>query len=515
MSAIRLPSRLPATIAEALDHVVAVDPGRTALRAPSGTLSYKQLDAAANAAAAQLAAIGVKRGDRVAATLPNDIDIVVAFHGAMRLGAIWLGINRPLAIPEKCAVLASARPAVLLADPASAAELGTAIGAATVMTVDPSDPHDQWRAGLRALAAAGRPDPPDAGAPAAIAYTSGTTGLPSGIVHSQRALLLPAASIVASRNYGVELHKGDCLPLTILNMMILTTLLTAAAGGCCVVSDRRDARGIAEWIGRESITVWNGVPALLHTMVTDDSIDPDWLSTLSEVWTGGADCPEELIAAFVARFAVPIRSTYGLTEAPSVVAIDPIDAPHTAGASGVPLPHLDVVVRDEHGEPLPADRQGEICVRATEDGEWKSTYEPMLGFWRDNRLEPFDRDELRTGDIGWLDGGGRIVVRDRKKLLIIRGGANVYPAEVERVLCAVPGVRAAAVLGVPDARLGQRVVAAVEADTAEGPVPEDLVAHCSAQLARYKVPERIVVVDELPRNSMGKLRRAVVSEMFL
>ena len=174
------------------------------------------------------------------------------------------------------------------------------------------------------------------------------------------------------------------------------------------------------------------------------------------------------------------------------------------GASGRPLPHLAVRIADPTDGTLPAGETGEIRVGAADD-----RYRPMLGYWeRPEASAAASRDgELHTGDLGFLDDEGRLHVRDRTSLLIIRGGANVYPAEVERVLCEHPAVAAGAVLGVPDERLGERVVAVVE------PVPgasldlDELRTHLLANLARYKVPEQIAVVDALPRNAMGKIIR--------
>lgn len=498
------------TITETLDHVLEVEPQRVAAVGPSGSLTYAQLDARADAAAALLRDLGVGPGEPVAAALPNDLDIVVAFHGAMRLGAIWVGVSKVLAPPEKEALLAASGAAVLLAD----ADTATELELPTARTVAVGGATDAWRAGLHAFAGAARPAPPDPDRPAALAYTSGTTGLPTGIVHSQRNLLLPAAALAASRRYDETLRKGDCLPLTILNLMILTTLLTSAAGGCCVLTDRRDARGVAEWLGRESVTVWNGVPAQLHSMVHDPDIDPAQLAALTEVWVGGAGCPEELFDAFRARFGRPVRATYGLTEAPSVVTIDPVDGDHVAGASGIALPHLRLCVVDDDGAVLPVGSQGEITVSATTEGPWRSAYTPMLGRWGGQGLEPVAGRELRTGDLGRLDDDGRLFVTERKKLTIIRGGANVYPAEVERVLAQAPGVGAAVVIGLPDPRLGHRVMAVVEA-LPDGTAAEDALREfCLARLARYKVPERIVVVDRLARNAMGKVRRAGLPELF-
>ena len=499
------------TITEVLDPVLEVDPRRLALVGPSRALSYQEFDACANAAAAALRQLGARPGDRVAASLPNDVDIAVAFHGAMRMGAIWVGINRNLAPPEKHVLLDAAKPAVFLADPEIA---GDHESRWQVVRADPAEAGSDWAVAVDGCAGAARLPPPDPNAPAAIAFTSGTTGQPKGIVHSQRNLLLPAAALMVSRRYDETLRKGDCLPLTILNLQVLTTLLTATAGGCCVLTDRRDAPGVAEWISREGVTVWNGVPAILYSMVHDPGIDPQQLSRLREVWTGGGPCPEDLLSAFRARFAVPVRQSYGLTEAPTVVTIDAVDGQHVEEASGIALPHLDVQVCDDRGDQLSPGQLGEITVAAVHDGPWADEYRTMLGYWREEAVETFDGDRLYTGDVGLIDGAGNLFVRDRKKLLILRGGANVYPAEVERMIERLPGVRGSAVIGLPDPRLGQRVVAAIELDPGAEVTPQEVVDHCRAHLARYKVPEEVVIVATLPRNAMGKVRRDPLAGLF-
>ena len=313
--------------------------------------------------------------------------------------------------------------------------------------------------------------------------------------------------LVASRGYGPDLRKGDCFPFTILNMAVLTTLLVSQAGGTSIVMDRIDAEGVAAWIRTEAVTTWNGPPALLHNLATMDSVAPADLTSLREVWTGGADCPESIRVAFEDKFGLPVLATYGLSEAPTVVAIDPVDGRHVPGASGRPLPHLEVRIAGDDGRTLPPGETGELRV-APAPGD--DRYRLMLGYWNrpEATAEALAGGELHTGDLGFLDDEGYLHLRDRKSLVIIRGGANVYPAEVERVLLDAPGVAAGAVFGVPDERLGERVVAVVEAE-AGAPLDEEQVrAHCLANLARYKVPERFVAVAHLPRNAMGKIVRA-------
>jgi acyl-CoA synthetase (AMP-forming)/AMP-acid ligase II len=482
---------VPASVARVLDRALADGPEREALVTRTRRLTYAELDQEADRAAHALHGLGVRTGDRVAASLPNDADVVIAFHGAMRLGAVWLGVNRALAPPEKRYLLDDAGATLLLCDD-EVPDLG-------VRVVDLAT----WRAAVDAA------DPRSIGvdvdpfAPAGLAYTSGTTGHPKGAVHSQHNLLVPGAVLVETRGYDEGLRKGDCFPFTVLNMAVLTTLLVSQAGGCSIVMDRIDAEGVAEWIRDERVTTWNGPPALLLSLATLDSIAAEDLASLDEVWTGGADCPEVIRTAFHAKFGLPVLATYGLSEAPTVVSIDARDGAHVTGASGTPLPHLSVRIAGDDGQALPPGETGEICIGPARDDD---RYRLMLGYW--DRPESSEAalagGELHTGDVGFLDDDGFLHLRDRKSLVIIRGGANVYPAEVERVLLEAPGVSAAAVFGVPDERLGERVMAVVEATSLdEGAVR----AHCEANLARYKLPERFVRVDQLPRNAMGKIVR--------
>ena len=217
------------TIARVLAPALARRPDSPAVVARGGTLTYAQLDAAADAAAGALWALGVRPGDRVAACLPNDLEIVVAFHGAQRIGAVWAGIGEALTAVEQQALADVIAPAVILAGPKCALD-GRAV-------VDAG----RWAQ----LTAARHPVPAveiDPHAPAGIAFSSGTTGAPKAVVHSQHNLVLPAAMLIATRGWGPELRKGDSLPFTILNMLVLSTVLTAQAGGATIVMDRRDAR---------------------------------------------------------------------------------------------------------------------------------------------------------------------------------------------------------------------------------------------------------------------------------
>jgi acyl-CoA synthetase (AMP-forming)/AMP-acid ligase II len=304
-----------------------------------------------------------------------------------------------------------------------------------------------------------------------------------------------------------------------LNLQALSVLVTAQAGGCAIVMDRRDAAGIAEWIQREKATFWNGAPAQFHDLATRTDLD---LSTLTEVWTGGADCPEYIRDAFAARHGVPLTATYGLSEAPTVVALDPVNGglggdAHRRGSSGQVLPHLTVAAYGDDGQRLEAGSTGELRLSAATAGPFADLWRPPLGRWDGGVLraggdENVAENMVATGDIGHVDADGWLTVVDRKKLLIVRGSANVYPAEIEAVLNAHPAVATAVVFGLADDRLGERIAAlVVPAGGRSDAAPLDgaaLASFCAERLARYKIPEVWGQAAELPRNSMNKILRS-------
>jgi long-chain acyl-CoA synthetase len=504
---------VPHCAGEVLERALKEQPTREALVAIDRRFTYEQLDAEIERAAATIGSIGIGSGDVVAVSLPNSSDVVVTFHAVMRLGAVWLGVNRNLAPPEKRYVLADAGARVLLAD--------TEVADALHRSPAPTDPPvfvvsgPEWRERVskhpgfyRRI----RSDPTDV---AAITFTSGTTGRPKGVLHSHHNLLLPGAVLVAARGLGPELRKGDCAALTILNMQVTSTLLVPQAAGTQVVMDRSDPPGVAQWIRSEKVNSWFGVPTLLQGLARSGEVVPEDLASLSDVWTGGTFLPWPTRAEFETRFGRRPHATYGLTEVPTIATIEDRGEQQCDGSSGRALPHLVVEVRDDDGHVLPSGRQGTITVRAADSGPWAGLYRPMLGYVGNKQAtsQAVRDGTLVTGDVGFLDDSGRLFVTDRRNALILRGGANVYPAEVERVLLLFPGVNGAAVVGVADERLGHRVAAAVELDPDARIDEAKLADFCAGELARYKIPERWVFA-ELPRNAMGKVVREQIEGWF-
>jgi long-chain acyl-CoA synthetase len=517
-----IPGPVPQTVASVLDPVLRTDPDRLALVGRSGRLTYAQLDEVVNATAAALSDLGVGRYDRLAVCLPNDVDIVVSMLASQRLGAIWVGINKVLAPREKAELLADSGSRVFLALPEVAASLAPFAdrleGLKHVLPVDPADAASasSWAARVASFAGAGRAEcEVDAHAPAAIAYTSGTTGYPKGAVHSQHNLLLPGAVSAATGRYRGR-SQGVVLALTILNMQILGPLTAFQDGAPCIAMDRSDPEGLAAWIRDERVQSFCAVPTILYDMLTHPAIGPDDLSSLVLPEVGGAVVPEEFRRLYRERFGKGVSIGYGMTEAPTAVTWSDPDAGDLPGLCGRPLPQIEIQIRDDAGKVLGPGEAGEICVAPASRGDWAGVYTPMIGYWgRPEATAEALRDGIyRSGDIGLIAEDGNLYIRGRRSELILRGGSNVYPAEVERILLEDPRVLGSAVLGIEDVRLGERVVAAVELKPNKAATPEELIAHVGDRLARYKVPHQIVIVDRLPRNAMSKVMKRELVHLF-
>jgi long-chain acyl-CoA synthetase len=444
----RIPSSCPQSIRDILLGPLAEMPDREALVGRNGRYTYAQLDREVRRAAAVMWSLGVRPGERVAACLPNDVDIVIAFLATQRLGAIWVGINAPLAPPEKLYMLNDSGAMLLLASPACHGDVmprrAEAAALRHIVRVDPASADCEWRKRLRE---AGDAEPAGIGAivadpfaPAAIAYTSGTTGLPKGAVHSQRNMLMPGVVFRVQRRYPEDARQGSVLPMTILNLFTLEVLPALTDRRCLVCIDRIDAPGLAEWIEKERVGVLTAVPTVFHDLLHNPAVRPEQLDSLVAPGAGGADVPPELMRQYKERHGRDMVIGYGMTEAPTVVCWSDGTTPTAPGLCGAPIAHLRIDIRDDDGKVLPDGEVGEICVSPATSGELAGMYTPMLGYWNkpDATRAALQDGVYHTGDMGFFAPDGNVYIKGRRNQMIIRGGANVYPAEVERVLDSHP-----------------------------------------------------------------------------
>jgi long-chain acyl-CoA synthetase len=501
----------PGTVNELLQAAVDRCPDAPALIGDSWSLSFAQLDHETNKACHVLAGEGIRRGSTVAASGPNCADIVVAFLAVMRLGARWVGLNRALSDHQRHNLIRHSGARLMLTDlplgfPTVAA--GSTGRALRLIAMSGTD-GDEWRVRLAAASTRRRaPAEVDPFAPAAISYTSGTSGAPKGVVHSQHNISLPGRFLATTPDFGPSAVGGVCLALTILNVIAVSVLPSLASRRPCVILPRPEPQLIADAVEHHGITSMSMPPPTLFDLAHREDIPPAALRTLVHPRTGGAELPEEVRHAFTERFGQPIAATYGLTEVPTIVALERRGAPHVPGSSGEVLPYLEVRIVGDDGREVSPGETGEICVGPARRGPWGGCYRPMLGYWRRpvaSRNALAD-GFLHTGDLGHLDEG-LLFPKDRKGNLILRGGASVYPAQIERVIRSLPGVADCVVVGLPDPRLGERVAAAIEVTSDTVLTVDAVLDHCRQRLARYETPEFVVFVDSLPRNTMNKVVR--------
>lgn len=501
----------PQTIADLVS--VYDDGAREAIVGISRRLTCGELEAEIDAAAAAFASLGLCPGDRVAVSGPSDCELIVAFLASQRCGLVWVGMNQVLAAPEKLFQIADCGARVVLADAACLAQIERDLPASVrSMVLDGSGPDD-WPALVARHLGATRPDVHiDPFALAAIAYTSGTTGRPKGAMHSQHNMLTVSVAchrLIGTGNWESGLRRIIAIPLTILNGMIYGPVGALVGKGTFVCLDRFDILSVAPRVASESVGMIGTSATTVYDLLHHPQLQGKRLGSLRYVFAGGGFVSEDLKAAFRAIYGCELIEDYGLTEAPTSIVAGRADERAAPGSVGRAHPHLEVAALGADQHPLASGEIGEIAVRAKATGDWANVYTPMLGYWHrpDETADTLKGGWLLTGDLGRIDSEGRVYIVGRKKEIILRGGANVYPAEIERLLRADDRVEDAVVMGLPDERLGEIAAAylqlRVPADQA-ATVKTDLMAACQAQLARYKVPERWFLVQSIPRNQMRK-----------
>jgi acyl-CoA synthetase (AMP-forming)/AMP-acid ligase II len=500
----------PADAASVISAAAERAPDDEALADPERRYSFAELDIAVEKAAQLFESIGIVAGDRVAASLINRCDLVIAFFAVLRLGAIWVGVNRILPAGDKSYILAHSGAKVILTDADTAADLiarhSEFPALSDILIVDRDATDRRWTVALDGPQPGPKTRPAiDPFAPAAIMYTSGTTGSPKGVVHSQHNMVTLVAAASAHNLMSPEVRRGAVLPLTITNVMILGPLLAFWNSKGFVCGQSVKTQALIEWIERENIGNLAAVPTMVYDLLESDLDLPEGF----KMGCGGAPLPEPIRLAFLKRHGFHLQQSYGLTEAPTVVTESRHLEP-PVGSSGLPLPHLHVTIRSVDGEMLPLGEVGEVCVSAVNKGPWAHVYAPSLGYWLDGeKTEALLRHNvLHTSDLGRFDADGWLHLADRSSELILRGGSNVYPAEIERVLHSHEGVADCAVVGKPDLRMGMKTVAFVQpaaGATAAESLTAELKELCSGRLVRYKVPDEWIVVESFPRNAMGKI----------
>jgi long-chain acyl-CoA synthetase len=474
---------------------------RAAIKQGDLVLTYGDLARAAGQVAARLRLDGVGPGDRVAVMLPNVAAFPVVVYGALAAGAVVVPMNPLLKGREVTHYLDDSGARLMFAwEPAAAeAAKGAAdTGTRVISVIDPD--AATLRAGEPLTGWAESRDDDDA----VILYTSGTTGTPKGaqLTHGglRRNAELMARTLIRT---GPDDVIMGCLPL--FHVFGLTCGLNAAmiSGACLTLLPRFDAAAALEMIARDRVTVFEGVPTMYSAMLHHPERERADLSSLRVCVSGGAAMPVEVLRGFEAAFGCMILEGYGLSETSPVASFNHPDKERKPGSIGTPVEGVEMRVVGPDGSDVPAGEVGEIAIRG---------HNVMKGYWQrpEATAEAIPDGWFRSGDLARIDEDGYFSIVDRKKELIIRGGYNVYPREVEEVLYEHPAVAEAAVIGIPHDSLGEEVGAAVALKPGAAVTPAELRAFAKERVAAYKYPRHVWLVAELPKGPTGKiLRRSV------
>lgn len=464
-----------------------------ALISAEGTLSYAELDGAARSLAAKLHGLGIATGDRVAVLLENDPLYVVLIHALVALGAVLVPLNVRLTPRELRELLVDAEPRLLLHGTSLASVAAESVRDLRGIRTLPAPALHTLSEKPVALPVQLRLD-----ADQAILFTSGTSGRPKGVRLGLAQHLASAAG--SAERLGIE-HEDRwlaCMPLYHIGGLAIV-LRSALYGTSVVLHSDFDARAVLHSLQHDRISAVSLVPTMLARLL-DASGDAQFPASLRFVLLGGGPIPTDLVLR-ARRARVPVAASYGLTEATSQVAtLAPAEDEAHVGSVGQALPGVELRIVDENGRDQPAEVAGEICVRAAQ---------VMSGYLNlpEQTARTLEAGWLHTGDIGTLSTEGYLTLLDRRSDLIVSGGENVSPAEVEAVLLCHPDVAAAAVVGRSDPSWGQVVHAFVVPRAARVASTEELIAHCRSRLAGFKLPRVIELVTSLPQTKPGRLRR--------
>ncbi|MFW6097177.1 MAG: o-succinylbenzoate--CoA ligase [Chloroflexota bacterium] len=456
--------------------------------------SYGALAREVEVYAANLAWAGVEAGQHVAVLLPNGPPYVFLVHALARLGAVLVPLNRRLTTAELRWQVAQADSTLLLYGDETAAE-------AEALAEVCATRHVAELA--RATEATAPAHPFSLEATQAIVFTSGTTGRPKGAMLSFGNHFWSATA--SALRLGVQAEDRWLSALPLYHVGGLAVLFRSCLYGTAVIlHEGFDLAAFNESLDSDGVTMTSLVPTMLYRLLPERE---SWPDSLRLVLVGGAATTPEL-AMQCAEAGAPIATTYGLTEASSQVATAlPHDVSRKPGSAGKPLMFTAVRILDEEGDTLPAGEPGEIAVRGPT---------VMRGYYGDPEAtaEALLDGELRTGDIGHIDEDGDLWLLQRRSDVIISGGENVYPAEVESVLREHDAVAAACVVGTPHAEWGQQVAAMVAVEPGHDLTEAELMRFCRRRLAGYKVPRRVQFVEALPLTASGKVARATVVEVM-
>lgn len=492
-----------ANLYQQFESKIREDPSAPFIELPDGeVITYGDVNARTGALATALTGLGIRPGDRVAAQIEKSADALLLYLACLRVGGVYLPLNLGYTAAEVRYFLSDAEPTIFFCRPADAVELGAIcdeIGIRNILSLE------SIVAAARELDNEFETVRRDDDELAAILYTSGTTGRSKGAMLTHGNLRSNARTLAELWRFAKTDRLIHALPIFHTHGLFVATNVIMTAGASMILMEKFDAGDILRRM-REA-TVLMGVPTFYTRLLSEPALTREATSNMRLFISGSAPLTAEVHRAFRKRTGHAILERYGMTET-NMNTSNPYEGERVPGSVGYALPGVDVRLTDPStGETL-SSGVGMIEVRGPN---------VFKGYWR---MPEKTAEELRpdgffiTGDLGEMDVDGRLRIVGRTKDMIISGGLNIYPSEIEAAIDEMPSVDESAVFGVPHADFGEAVVAAVVPSAGEAISEGKVIEALSGKLARFKQPKRVVPVDELPRNTMGKVQKNLLRERY-
>jgi long-chain acyl-CoA synthetase len=504
-----------ATVADIVRVQARLRPDTAALIVGDRTISFAELDARSSRAAQAFRAAGVGFGDRVAFIEKNGAEFFEVVCGLAKLGAVGVPVNWRLAPPEMRHIIEDAQARIVVVGSEFFGHLEaiedqlTTTGAIVAI-----GSHDRWQSFEDWLSPHPDEDPGVTTGPDDIAflmYTSGTTGLPKGVMLTNGNYLCKSTGIAQQWRFS-----ADSVSLAVMPMFHMAgsgwVLVGLYEGATTVVLRDVDPVAILDSVVRHRITNLLLVPAVIQMMVATPGVEDADFSSVRAIVYGASPITDDVLVKALDRFGCEFLQVYGLTETTGSITQldvhDPTGRPELLRSCGRPYPWVELRIVDDDGHEVPRGVVGEVWTRSAQN---------MLGYWNNpdaTAATITDDGWLKSGDIGYVDRDGFVFLHDRKKDMIVSGGENVYPTEVENVLMTHPAVGDVAIIGVPDEKWGEAVKAVVVPTAGATPTETELIAYARERLAGFKLPKSVDFAEVLPRNPSGKLVKRALREPY-
>lgn len=478
-------------------------------------ITYSQLNEITNKVANLLYELGIRKGDKVSIFLPNMPEFIYFYLGVPKLGAIVGPVNALFKAREAQFVISHSEAKVLVTIPKFMEIINEirndlpnlkhiiVIGESIEETLNYEELMDKASSESPPLVKINEKEDP-----AAILYTSGTTGFPKGVLQTHFNIKRNAEMLIEALKPEEDFRFMLILPLFHVNAQIVTVMAPLTLGGSVILTPGFSASSHWEIVAKYKASTFSSVPTVLSILLRTPHENLN-LSSLKFVICGAAPLPVEVMKEFESTFECKVIEGYGLTEGTCASSVNPMPTEtedrRKIGSIGVPLPGTKMKIVDDKGKEVPPNTNGEIICKGDNI---------MKGYFKNPEAnkETLKNGWLYTGDIGYMDEDGFFYIIDRKKDMIIRGGENIYPREIEEVLYSYPGVSMAAVIGVNDEIYGEVPKAFIVMKEGEEAISEDIIEHCKKNLANYKVPKYVEFRDDLPKNPTGKIMKVPLRE---